>query len=112
MFSSDLRATEAWGGGIEPGIRDLVVRLRAAGINTVCSCEHARSVECEFSAESLPFLHSVMQSLGVLRYRVTSFCEVKGEGASQSMTVWLPDVDGEYACMSVDNPEYWSKKPQ
>jgi len=36
-----------WYECIEPGVRELVRLLRSNGVNTTCSCEHARVVEAE-----------------------------------------------------------------
>jgi hypothetical protein len=38
---------------IEPGIREIVRRLRNEGVNTTCSCEHIGEVEAEYSPDGV-----------------------------------------------------------
>lgn len=36
---------------IEPGVRDIVKFLRDNGINTECSCEHEKYVQCQYISD-------------------------------------------------------------
>lgn len=40
-----------WYENIEPGVREIVRLLRDNGINTECSCEHDKYIQCGYSHE-------------------------------------------------------------
>lgn len=42
---------------IEAGIRDLVFLLRNNGVNTECSCEHKKYIQCQYTTDG--FLQKV-----------------------------------------------------
>ena len=74
---------------IEPGVRDLVRCLRERGINTICSCHHEWSIQCESvdpSAE-LRVIWLVMHDMAVREYHVTLLRQVADGHYTQYITI-------------------------
>lgn len=57
---------------LEEGVRDVVYKLRNAGINTIASCHHEGSITAEFYnfEEDLEKIDNVMFEMGITCYRV------------------------------------------
>ena len=61
-----------WYDNIEPKIRKLVKKLRDNGINTFCSCEHERYIECETydPSEEYKTIFNVLCELGYKKFEI------------------------------------------
>ena len=56
---------------IEAGVRDLVYLLRNNGINTECSCEHEKYIQCQYMTDgSLQIINRLLSDAGVRNYTI------------------------------------------
>ena len=56
---------------IEPGVRSLVRLLRDNGINTECSCEHEKYIQCQFNEDGFLWeVDKLLFSAGFRNYTI------------------------------------------
>jgi hypothetical protein len=57
---------------IEPKIRELVKKLRNNGINTFCSCEHEKYIECETYDSNREYgtIFNVLTEMGYKKFTI------------------------------------------
>ena len=54
---------------IEAGVRDLVHLLRNNGVNTECSCEHEKYIQCQYTTDGfLQTVDSLLFNAGFCNY--------------------------------------------
>jgi len=77
---------------LEPGIRDLVVALRAAGINTTCSCAHSGVIECESRdpTTELCIIYNTLWEALIGTYTVTLTREVRDGNITDGIVITVP----------------------
>ena len=63
---------------IEQGVRDLVRLLRNNGVNTTCSCEHERYVQCDYMADWELFrIHHLLVNEGYTDFSIELHIEIR-----------------------------------
>ena len=95
-----------WYQNIEPKIRELVFRLRNAGINTECSCGHGMWIQCQSLDQysELRTIYNVMIEMAILDYQAVVHDEVNNGCRHTFIEIMLPDHNGQYHQLTADNP--------
>ena len=93
---------------VEDPLKEIVFRLRNAGINTECSCGHGRYIQCQSldQHEDLKTIYNVLVELGIKDYRAVVYDFVEDGWRRTHIEVTLPDENGQYYWRTTDNPEY------
>lgn len=107
MKKSKVHKQYSWYECIEEPLREIVFRLRNAGINTECSCGHGRYIQCQSLEQytELNTIYNVLVEMGIKNYRVIVFDFLEDGHRRTHLEISLPDANGQYYWQMADNPD-------
>ncbi len=78
---------------IEPGVRKIVRLLRDNGINTECSCEHEKYVQCQYPMdEDIKKVDCLLFNNGFRNYKIDIHIVREDGHARKSMNIEFEDL--------------------